>query len=92
MTARHFGFSPDSISRWARAYDAFGLAGLEPGSRPPKRMRQPRIPSRLNSKNPGGVILSATEWSEESPPFLQIILKAGEMTTAGSWDSSLRSE
>ncbi len=44
LTARHFGFSPDSISRWARAYDAFGLAGLEPGSRRPKRMRQPQIP------------------------------------------------
>ena len=44
LTARHFGFSPDTISRWARAYDAFGLAGLEPGSRRPKRMRQPQIP------------------------------------------------
>ena len=43
LTARRFGFSPDSISRWARAYDAFGLAGLEPGSRRPKRMRQPQI-------------------------------------------------
>ena len=43
MTARRFGFSPDSISRWARAYDAFGLAGLEPGSRRPKRMRPPQI-------------------------------------------------
>ena len=41
LTARHFGFSPDTISRWVRAYMECGVAGLEPRSRRPKRVRQP---------------------------------------------------
>jgi putative transposase len=41
LTARHFGFSPDTISRWMRAYSERGLAGLEPRSRRPRRVRQP---------------------------------------------------
>ncbi|MEK7874473.1 MAG: DDE-type integrase/transposase/recombinase [Chloroflexota bacterium] len=44
LTARHFGFSPDTISRWARAYAAHGLTGLEPRGRRPKRVRQPTTP------------------------------------------------
>ena len=44
LTARHFGFSPDTISRWVRAYTYQGLAGLEPRSRRPKRVRQPQTP------------------------------------------------
>jgi len=44
LTARHFGFSPDSISRWVRAYDKDGLAGLELKSRRPRRVRQSQIP------------------------------------------------
>jgi len=44
LTARHFGFSPDTISRWVRAYSDHGVGGLEPGSRRPKRVRQPQTP------------------------------------------------
>ncbi|MFQ5987676.1 MAG: helix-turn-helix domain-containing protein [Dehalococcoidia bacterium] len=44
LTARHFGFSPDTISRWMRAYARGGLVGLEPRSRRPKRLRQPQTP------------------------------------------------
>ena len=44
LTARYFGFSPDTISRWARAYAERGVGGLEPGSRRPKRVRQPQTP------------------------------------------------
>ena len=42
LTARHFGFSPDTISRWGWAYRAHGVAGLEPRSRRPRRVRQPQ--------------------------------------------------
>src|SRR3972149_8591204 len=44
LTARHFGFSPDTISRWARAYAEGGVGWLEPGSRRPKHVRQPQGP------------------------------------------------
>ena len=40
LTARHFGFSPDTISRWVRAYGETGVVGLEPKSRRPRRVRQ----------------------------------------------------
>src|SRR2546425_7124991 len=40
LTARHFGFSPDTISRWANAYRRWGAGGLEKGSRRPKNVRQ----------------------------------------------------
>ncbi len=42
LTARHFGYSPDTISWWVRAYNSGGVRGLEPGSRRPKRVRQPQ--------------------------------------------------
>ena len=42
LTARHFGYSPDTISRWVRAYNSGGVRGLEPGSRRPRRVRQPQ--------------------------------------------------
>ncbi len=45
LTARHFGRSPDTVSRWARAFAARGPAGLEDRSRRPRRVRQPRTPS-----------------------------------------------
>src|SRR3989337_1945548 len=45
LTARHFGFSPDTISRWAKAYDQFGPGGLENGSRRPNKVRQPQTPA-----------------------------------------------
>jgi len=44
LTGRHFGFSPDTISRWVRAYREGDVAGLEPRSRRPKRVRQPQTP------------------------------------------------
>lgn len=44
LTARHFGFSPDTISRWGRVYRTHGVAGLEPRSRRPRRVRQPQTP------------------------------------------------
>ena len=44
LTARHFVVSPDTISRWLRAYREGGLAGLEPRSQRPKRVRQPQTP------------------------------------------------
>lgn len=43
LTARHFGFSADTISRWARAYAAEGMNGLRSKSRRPKRVRQPYV-------------------------------------------------
>ena len=42
MTARHFGYSPDTISRWVRAYHSGGVSGLEPKNRRPRRVRQPQ--------------------------------------------------
>jgi putative transposase len=47
LTARHFGFSPDTISRWVQAYDKEGLASLEPKSRRPRIVRQPQTPIAL---------------------------------------------
>ena len=47
MTARHFSYSPDTISRWVRALLSAGLQGLEPGSRRIQRVRQPQTPLRV---------------------------------------------
>jgi len=47
LTARHFGFSPDTISRWMRAFATEGLAGLESRSRRPKRVRGPTTPTEV---------------------------------------------
>jgi putative transposase len=44
LTARHFGFSPDTISRWVQSYEEKGIAGLEPKSRRPHKVRQSPIP------------------------------------------------
>ena len=44
LTARHFGFSPDTMSRWTRAYTTGGIRALEPRSRRPRRVRQPQTP------------------------------------------------
>jgi len=60
LTARHFGFSPDTISRSANAYQKWGPGGLEKGSRRPKNVRQPQTPPHvrqrileLREENPG---------------------------------------
>ena len=42
LTARHFGYSPDTISRWVLAYRADGVRGLEPNSRRPRSLRRPQ--------------------------------------------------
>lgn len=47
LTARHFGLSPDTVSRWWRAYQAHGVPGLEPRSRRPKRRRQLSTPPEV---------------------------------------------
>lgn len=47
LTARHFGYSPDTISRWVRAHDQYGPAGLETGSRRPRNVRQPQTPPHV---------------------------------------------
>src|SRR3989304_2398340 len=43
LPARHFGYSPDTISRWVKGYDFGGMRGLEPRSRRPHRVRQPQV-------------------------------------------------
>src|SRR3972149_4749829 len=60
LTARHFGFSPDTNSRWARSYGQSGPAGLETGSRRPRNVHQPQTPPHvmqrileLREENPG---------------------------------------
>lgn len=47
LTARHYGYSPDTVSRWVRALTARGIAGLEDRSRRPKHVRTPTTPSAV---------------------------------------------
>ena len=44
LAARHFGFIPDTMSRWVRAYRWEGLPDLETKSRRPKMVRLPQAP------------------------------------------------
>lgn len=44
LTARHFGHSPDTVSRWVHAFAARGMRGLENQSRRPKQVRRPTTP------------------------------------------------
>src|SRR3990172_8903486 len=60
LTGRHFGFSPDTVSRWVNGYEQYGPGGLENGSRRPKNVRQPQTPPHvtqrileLREENPG---------------------------------------
>ena len=60
LTARHFGFSPDTICRWVKSYRENGVGGLETGSRRPRRVRRPQTPPHvaqrileLREENPG---------------------------------------
>lgn len=50
LTARHYGFSPDTVSRWVRAFAQRGLAGLETRSRRPHRVRQPLVPLAVSQR------------------------------------------
>lgn len=47
LAARHFGYSPDTVARWVRAFAARGAAGLEDRSRRPKQVRTPTTPSAV---------------------------------------------
>lgn len=44
LTARHFGHSPDTVSRWVRAFALRQMRGLEDRSRRPKQVRRPTTP------------------------------------------------
>lgn len=44
LTARHFGYSADTVSRWVRAFALRRIAGLEDKSRRPKKVRTPTTP------------------------------------------------
>ena len=50
LTAPHFGFSPDTISRWVNGYAQYGPSGLENGSRRPRMVRQPQTPPGYSSE------------------------------------------
>lgn len=47
LTARHFGYSPDTVSRWVRAFAERHMPGLEDRSRRPKKVRTPTTPSAV---------------------------------------------
>ena len=60
LTARHFGYSPDTIRRWVDGYERSGISGLENGRRRPRNVRQPQTPPHvtqrileLREENPG---------------------------------------
>jgi len=41
LTARHFGLSRMTLSRWTRRFKQYGITGLNEESRKPKQLRQP---------------------------------------------------
>ncbi len=47
FATRHYGSSPDTISRWAKAYAAGRVPNLEPSNRWPKHVRQPTTPPEV---------------------------------------------
>lgn len=47
LTARHFGYSPDTVSRWVSAFAQHRIAGLEDRSRRPRKVRTPTTPSAV---------------------------------------------
>jgi putative transposase len=59
LTARYHGLSPDTVSRWLRAYRDRGVPGLEPRTRRPRRVRQPTTPT--------DVVLRIQELRERHP-------------------------
>ncbi len=59
LTARRFGFSPDTVSRWVRRYEERGVRGLENRSRRPIHVRRPQTPPH--------VVQRILELREESP-------------------------
>jgi transposase-like protein len=59
LTARRFGFSPDTVSRWVRRYKQRGVPGLENVSRRPIHVRRPQTPPH--------VVQRILELREESP-------------------------
>ena len=67
LTARHFGLSPDTVSRWARAYAELGTRGLEDRSRRPQRLRQPTTPT--------AVVVRIRELRERYPRWVRVKLR-----------------
>jgi putative transposase len=61
LTARHFGYSPDTVRRWVDGYERSGPSGLETGSRRPKNVRQPLTPPT--------VVQRILELREENPAW-----------------------
>jgi putative transposase len=61
LTARHFGFSPDTVRRWVDSYEQSGVRGLENGSRRPINVRQPQTPP--------DVVQRILELREENPAW-----------------------
>ncbi len=56
LTARHFDFSPDTASRWVRAYARGGVGALEPKNRRPRRVLLAREEIFLSAKSIDRVI------------------------------------
>lgn len=61
LTARHFGYSPDTVRRWVDRYERHGPRGLEAGSRRPLNVRQPLTPP--------AVVQRILELREENPAW-----------------------
>lgn len=61
LTARHFGYSPDTVRRWVDGYERHGPRGLENGSRRPQNVRQPLTPPH--------VVQRILELREENPAW-----------------------
>ncbi len=79
LAARHFGYSPDTVARWVRAFAARGPAGLEDRSRRPKRVRTPTTPS--------AVVIRIRELRETYPRWgrekLRVLLRREGITVSG---------
>lgn len=86
LTARHFGYSPDTVSRWVRAFAQRHMAGLEDRSRRPQRVRSPTTPS--------AVVIRIRELRERYPRWgrekLRVLLaREGTLVSAKTIDRTL---
>ncbi len=79
LTARHFGYSPDTVSRWVRAFAQKKMAGLEDKSRRPKTVRTPTTPS--------AVVIRIRQLRERYPRWgrekLRVLLSREGITVSG---------
>lgn len=86
LAARRHGLSPDTVSRWLRAYRERGVAGLEAKRRRPKRVRQPTTPA--------DVVLRIQALREQYPRWgrekLRVLLaREGIMVSAKTVDRTI---